>query len=178
MDLFEAIEKRHSYRGPFLDAPVSRADLRRIVQAGLQAPSGKNAQTTMFVIVDQESTVHKIAQMHESNAAVQTARAFVACIADEHPETIYEGHHFQIEDCAAAVENTLLAITALGYASVWIDGWLRVRNRARTIGDLLDVPAGKIIRVLLPIGRPAEAWAQKAKAPFEKRAWFDRFGGS
>ncbi|MCK4343353.1 MAG: nitroreductase family protein [Phycisphaerae bacterium] len=53
MDVFEAIAKRHSYRGPFKDQPVPRADLQRIVQAGLQAPSGKNAQTTTFVIVDE-----------------------------------------------------------------------------------------------------------------------------
>ena len=40
MDLFDAIARRHSYRGPMLDQPVSRDDLRRIVQAGIQAPSG------------------------------------------------------------------------------------------------------------------------------------------
>ena len=46
MDVFEAIARRHSYRESFRDEPVPRADLRRIVQAGLQAPSGKNAQTS------------------------------------------------------------------------------------------------------------------------------------
>ncbi|MHC4951653.1 MAG: nitroreductase family protein, partial [Planctomycetota bacterium] len=52
MDLFEAIKKRHCYRGGFTDAAVSREDLTKIVQAGLEAPSGKNCQTTRFVIVD------------------------------------------------------------------------------------------------------------------------------
>ncbi len=50
MDLFEAIEGRYSYRGAFTDAPVPREDLVRIVEAGLKAPSGCNAQTTTFVI--------------------------------------------------------------------------------------------------------------------------------
>jgi hypothetical protein len=68
-------------------------------------------------------------------------------------------------------------VTALGYATVWIDGWLRVENRAATIGKMLGLPAGKIIRVLLPIGVPAETWPQKEKKPFEQRAWFNRFGG-
>ena len=176
MDVFEAIARRHSYRGPFRDQPVPRADLRRIVQAGLQAPSGRNAQTTTFVIVDDHELVCTIGRMHQTNVAMQQAKAFIACIADVHPEPVYEGHSFQVEDCAAAVENMLLAVTALGYATVWTDGWLRVQDHAQTIGGLLGLPEGKIVRVLLPIGVPAEAWPPKAKQPFEARAWFNRYG--
>ena len=178
MDVFEAIAKRHSYRGAFRDEPVPRTDLTRIVQAGLQAPSGKNAQTTHFVILDDTSLVGKIGAMPSANKAMQQARAMIACIVDRRPEAVYEGHDFQVEDCAAAVENMLLAITGLGYATVWIDGWLRVAGRAETIGELLDLPGGKIIRVLLPIGVPEEAWSQKEKRPFEQRAWFNRYGAS
>ena len=177
MDVFEAIARRHSYRGPFRDRPVPRDDLRRIVQAGLQAPSGRNMQTTTFVIVDEPQLVRQIGALHTTNPAVQTAQAMIACLIDGQPEAVYEGHNFQIEDCAAAAENMLLAVTALGYATVWIDGWLRVENRAATIGKMLGLPAGKIIRVLLPIGVPAETWPQKEKKPFEQRAWFNRFGG-
>jgi len=178
VNLFEAIEKRHSYRGPFLDKPVSREDLDRIVQAGIQAPSGKNAQTTTFVIVDNPQIVQVIGQMHANNQAFQQAKAFIACIADVHPEAIYEGYHFQVEDCAAAVENMLLAVTALGYATVWTDGWLRVQNHAAQIGEMLYLPGEKRVRILLPIGVPAEDWPQKEKRPFEQRAWFNRYGGA
>ena len=177
MDVFEAIAKRHSYRGPFRDRAVPRADLERIVQAGLQAPSGKNAQTTSFVVVDDADLVGRIAGMPGANQALREAKALVACVVDVQPEAVYERHNFQVEDCAAAVENMLLAVTALGYATVWTDGWLRVENRAETIGHILGLPSGKIIRVLLPIGVPAEAWPPKEKKPFEARAWFNRFGG-
>ena len=176
MELFEAIERRHSYRGPFEERAIPREDLQRIVQAGIQAPSGKNGQTTTFVIVDEPELVAQIAQLHVSNIAVQQARAFIACIVDAEPTPIYEHHHFQIEDCAAAVENMLLAITASGYASVWIDGWLRSSNRAAAIGELLGLPTGKVVRILLPIGVPTEQWSQKEKLPFEQRAWFNRYG--
>ena len=37
----------------------------------------------------------------------------------------------------------LLAITALGYATVWIDGALRAEDRAQRIGQLLGVPPNK-----------------------------------
>ena len=41
MDVFEAIARRYSYRGAFTDQPVPRDDLRKIVQAGIQALLGK-----------------------------------------------------------------------------------------------------------------------------------------
>ena len=176
MDIFEAIAKRHSYRGTFEDKPVPQEDLRRIVEAGLLAPTGKNAQTTTFVIVDDKETVARIATMPGGNKAMQDARAYVTCIIDKAPEAVYEGHDFQIEDCAAAVENMLLAITALGYATVWVDGWLRVEKRAEAIGDMLGVPADKIIRVILPIGVPGEVKKRAPKKPFSERAWFNKYG--
>jgi nitroreductase len=177
MDLFEAIVRRHSYRGAYLPQPVSREDLRRIVQAGLDAPSGKNGQTTTFVIVDDETILAGIRPLHTHNKAVQQARAFIACVIDREPEAIYEGFDFAVEDCAAAVENMLLAITALGYASVWIDGWLRLNGHAETIGRLLGVPEGKVVRILLPVGVPERTeWPTPPKKAFAERAWFNRFG--
>ncbi|MHC5163810.1 MAG: nitroreductase family protein [Planctomycetota bacterium] len=75
MDLFEAIKKRHCYRG-------GREDLTKIVQAGLEAPSGKNCQTTRFVIVDDPALLEQIRTMHPANKAMQQAKAFIACIID------------------------------------------------------------------------------------------------
>ncbi|MDD5458446.1 MAG: nitroreductase family protein [Phycisphaerae bacterium] len=175
MELFEAIEKRHSYRGGFTDEAVNKEDLKRIVSTGLAAPSGCNAQTTRFVIVDDPAMLAKICAMHTTNIAMQQAKAMIICIVDKEPQPVYEDKSFAIEDCAAAVENMLLAITALGYASVWIDGWLRVEGRADKIAKLLGVPDGKIARVLLPIGRPAEKVTAREKMPFEKRAWFNQY---
>ena len=176
MEIFEVIQKRHSYRGPFTQQAVSRDDLIKIVNAALAAPSGCNGQTTQFIIVDDSSLIEKIQELHPTNKAMQTAKAYIACIIDKHPEPIYEGMAFQIEDCAAAVENLLLAITALGYASVWIDGWLRVENRAEIIGKLLNLPSGKVIRILLPIGVPEKELTNPVKQSFENRSFFNKYG--
>jgi nitroreductase len=176
MDLFEAIKKRHCYRGDFNDRVVRREDLLKIVQAGLDAPSGKNCQTTRFVIVTDSELLPQITQMHPGNKAFQQAKAMIACIIDKRPEAIYEGFEFQVEDCAAAVENMLLAITALEYASVWVDGWLRPENRNEIIGKLLGVPEDKIVRILLPIGVPAKEVRGPEKMAFDERAFFNKYG--
>ena len=177
MEFFETVKRRHSYRGGYKDMVVRQDELLAIVQAGLDAPSGKNTQTTRFVIIDDPDLLGQIRAMHLTNKAMQQAKVFIACIIDRQPKPVYEGLAFQIEDCAAAVENMLLAITALGYASVWIDGWLRSEGHAETIGNMLGVPETKIIRVLLPIGMPAEDIQPPKKMLFNERAWFNRYGG-
>ena len=175
MDLFEAIGKRYSYRGPFTKARVPREDLCKIVQAGIQAPSGKNEQVISFVIVDDPDLLRRIAEI-VARPVCNTAQAMIACVAD--PRPVFEGISFAAEDCSAAVQNMLLAITAMGYASVWLDGALRFNQVAERVGDLLGVPPGKQIRILLPLGVAAEPGVQKEKLPFEKRAGFNRFGAA
>ncbi|MCK5849804.1 MAG: nitroreductase family protein [Kiritimatiellae bacterium] len=173
MDLFEAIDKRHSYRGGFLDAPVSRKDLQRIVQAGIQAPSGCNAQTTSFVIIDDPDIIAQIAEILSKPFAAE-AKAMIVCVA--HHKKVYQDMSFAVEDCAAAVENILLAITALGYATVWLDGVLRVEKRAEKIAELLNVPGNQQVRIILPIGVPVAKGVPAEKEPFNKRVVFNRYG--
>ncbi len=176
MDIWEAIEKRHSYRGGFSDSPVPRSDLEKIVKAGLKAPSGKNAQTTQFIIVDDRELLRQIGSLH-TMPAMNQARAMIVCVVDRDPGPVYEGYSFQTEDCSAATENMLLAITALGYSSVWIDGWLRLEQRAEKIGRLLGLPGHKLVKVLLPLGFPCKKGKIPEKFPFTSRAWFNRYRG-
>jgi nitroreductase len=173
MDLFDAVANRYSYRGEFTDARVPRKDLEKIVQAGIQAPSACNQQVAAFVIVDDPSLLRQIAEIVDKPVC-GSAKAMIACVAD--PRPVYAQWSFAAEDCAAAVENILLAIAALGYASVWLDGVLRVEDRAARIAQLLGVPAGQSIRILLPIGVPAEPGQQRERLPFGERAWFNRYG--
>ncbi len=174
MDVFEAIARRYSYRGEFLDRSVPRGDLVKIVQAGIQAPSGKNEQTTSFIIVDDPDLLRQAAEI-VGRPVCATARAMIACVID--PRPVIRDLSFAVEDCAAAVENMLLAITALGYATVWLDGALRTGDVAGGLERLLGVPADRSIRVLLPLGVAAEPGTQKEKLPLEERAWMNRYGG-
>ena len=173
MDVFETIEKRHCYRGGFKPDPVPRKDLVKIVECGIKAPSGCNAQTTSFVIVDDPALIAAIAQ-HVDRQVVREARGIIVCLIDH--KQVYKELSFGAEDCAAAIENMLLAITALGYATVWIDGALRVDDISREIGKILKVPDNLQVRVILPIGHPSQPVATREKLPFDQRAWFNAYG--
>ncbi len=174
MDLFDAIASRYSYRGDFADSPVPRADLEKIVQAGIQAPSACNAQVVSFVIVDDAQLVRQIAEILEKPFCL-TAKAMIVCVAD--PRPVYSNLSFAAEDYAAAVENMLLAITALG---------LRQRlARRRRAGREPRRPSRPTARRSqrppgphrVPIGVPTEPGVQRDRLPFSDRAWFNRYGG-
>jgi len=144
------------------------------VQAGIQAPSGCNAQTTSFVIVDDPDKIAGLAQIVDKQT-VREAQAIIVCVVEHRP--VFKDKSFGVEDCAAATENMLLAITALGYATVWLDGALRDGQKAKKIGELIGVPDDLEVRIILPLGVPQEKRAQKEKEPFEERASFNEWEG-
>ena len=176
MELFDAIKKRASYRGPFTDTSVPREHLEQIVDAGIRAPSGYNGQSTTFVVVTDPERRRAVAEIAGGQDSLATAQAIIAVVMDP-TATATREFSFAVEDYAAATENMLLAITALGYASVWIDGALRRNDVAKEIGDYLGVPADREVRVLLPVGVPASEPSQANRHAFGERAWFDSHGG-
>lgn len=82
---------------------------------------------------------------------------------------------FEVEDYAASVENMLLAATALGYATVWMDGMTKAPAACAAIASLLHVPEGKTVRTILPLGVPAEVGEPKPRKSFEERAHYNQF---
>jgi nitroreductase len=177
MELFEAIKKRYSYRGTYLQKPVPEEHLRKIVQAGLDAPSGKNLQTPHFIIINDPDTLAQVRTVFSGQPFIATAPAFIAVFYDVDEQAASEyPYTFEVEDTAAAVQNILLAITSLGYASVWLDGVLRNEQRAEKIGAIIKLPKSKRVRILLPVGVAAEQGVRKQKHAFVDRVWFNVWG--
>lgn len=168
MNVFEAIEKRHCYRGEFLPGTIPNSDLQKILKAAVDAPSGRNLQTTRMVAVTEPGRVADLAEIM-GKPKTATAGAMIVFAMEK-------GATYAVEDCSTAVENALLALTATGYASCWLDGVLRSDNRALRIADLLGIPPAFEVRIILPVGRPAEAVKGPDKKPLAERVFLDRFG--
>ena len=76
MELFQAIKERYSYRGAFEQKPLPEADLRKIVQAGLDAPSGKNLQTTRFIVINDPDKLDRV----ESSTDLVTEKEYLRSV--------------------------------------------------------------------------------------------------
>ena len=111
MNVREAIQCRHSYRGKYKDIPVPRDDLVKIMQAGLDAPSGCNTQTTSLIAVDDPEVLEKLHRVIIPPVGV-TAPAAI-CVLTQRINA-YRDKCFATQDYSAAIQNMLLAIVELG----------------------------------------------------------------
>lgn len=176
MEFFETVEKRASYRHAFAEKDIPEEDIRQIVTAGLQAPSGYNFQTTSFVIVRDPELRAKLAELIPT-PTTKTAPVILAAVSEQKINDAQGAAHFAFDtqDYAAAVENIMLAIVAKGYAGVWLDGMSRMNAADKEIAALLRVPEGKWVRSIIPFGVPTREVAQKEKKSFEERVVWDHF---
>lgn len=176
MDFFEAVQKRASYRGKFADQEIPEAHIRKIVEAGIHAPSGYNFQTTRFVIVRDAGLRAQIAALLPT-PATKTAPVMLVAVSGEKINEASGAAHFSFatEDYAAAVENIMLAITSLGYAGVWMDGMTRMDDKNKTIAGILRVPENMTVRTIVPFGVPEGEVHQKEKKSFDERVVWDHF---
>ncbi|MDR0503284.1 MAG: nitroreductase family protein [Treponema sp.] len=176
MDTFETIKKRYSFRGSYKNTPVPREDLKKILEAGIAAPSGCNKQTTSFIALDDPELIGAITSFVKKNGFSGSNPPAGICVLTQKIQS-YADKYFYIQDYSAAIENMLLAITALGYVSCWIEG--QVTEAAETqnqIAKLLNVPADYTVVGFLPVGAAETEGNRPSYKPFEKRAWFNKFG--
>jgi nitroreductase len=173
MELFDAIARRHSYRGAFRPDPVSEADLTRIAEAGVRAPSGCNKQTTHICVVNDQEKLRALAELLP-RPVVRTAQAVLVVVTDRRP--VYGDVSFEEQDYGAAVENMLLAITALGYATVWLDGALRHGDIAGKIAEIIGLTDREhfTVSLILPVGVPEEICPQHERLPLEQRVYWNK----
>ena len=172
--MLDTIARRASYRGKYLPNPVPREHLTAILQAGLDAPSGCNKQTTSLIAVDDPEVLAKLHAVIDPPIGV-TAPALICVLTKR--IIAYRDRCFATQDYAAAIQNMLLAITALGYESVWVEGHITDVDRiGRKMADILDVPEDMELVCFLPVGKAADPVTRVKKKPFDQRAWFNGYG--
>ena len=173
MDLLELINRRHSYRGKYESTPVPREDLIKIMEAGLAAPSGCNKQTTSLIAVDDPAVLEKLRQVIDPPVG-ETAPAMICVLTRR--IIAYRDRCYAVQDYAAAIENMLLAITALGYQSCWYEGHITDEDRiGYQMAQILGVPDDYELICFLPVGIGQSEPIPPKKKTFEERAWFNGF---
>jgi nitroreductase len=153
MDAMEAIRKRRSIR-KFTGEIVPREDLEKIVDAGRLAATGSNRQPWDFIVVTNREMINQLTVVGKW---MRTAGAIIAVVLDPYS-------HWWMEDGSAAIENMLIACTALGYGSCWVEG--DALPREEEFKTLLCVPRGKRLLALVPVGVPVE-WPEVEKRSLE-----------
>jgi nitroreductase len=146
----DPILSRRSIRD-FTAAPVADADLERLLQAAMAAPSAGNQQPWRFVVVTERGMLEAITRIHPyARMLLQAPLAIVVCgdpSAGRWPD-------FWDQDCSAAVENVLVEAQSLGLGAVWL-GVYPLAERVEGLRELFGVPPEVVPFAVVAVGHPA-----------------------
>lgn len=157
MDAIEAIRTRRSIRR-FTGEPIPREDLETIIDAARLAATGHNNQPWEFVVVTDPGMLQNVA----IRSWMDQSAAVVAVVIDQTAQ-------FWQEDGSAAIQNMLIAVTALGYGACWVQG--RTRAHEAELKQLLNVPDHLHLMSLVAVGVPDEAPEKEKKSLEQVLHW-------
>jgi nitroreductase len=154
----EAIRRRRSIR-EFTEQPVSVEVLRKIVAAGIWAPSGLNNQPWRFVLVRDSDVRDKLAAQTTYSHIILAAPALIVVLLDS--SAMYD----EVKDhqsAGACIQNMLLAAEELELGAVWLGQILKNKkkvNKILRLDDTYDLMA------VLAVGYPAHRNQQSQRKP-------------
>jgi len=147
------IFNRRSVR-KYKDQPVTDETLTDLLEAAMAAPSAVAKDPWNFIIVKKRETLNQLAEfMPNAQMLKQAPAAIFICGDIERAHT--QAESYMLQDCSAAIENILLAATALGLGSCWLGVHPRP-ERMVAVQKVFALPEGIIPVSGIALGYPAE----------------------
>lgn len=174
MDVFKAIQERHSVRSYIPDS-IPTSKLLRILESARLAPSAANIQPWHFIIVSD----------HQKREALSKSGMFARFLSDSPVVIVGCGNRkasrWYIVDTTIAMENMVLAATAEELGTCWVGSFDEEHVR-----KLLKIPEQFSVIAMRAIGRAREesdlAGAIlhffRRRKPLKEIASIDEFGNS
>ena len=163
MDFSELAKKRYSCR-MLSDRPVPDELVRKVIEAGLAAPTAVNRQPVHIWRLSSEAAV---TAMETVTRCTFGAKQFlvVGCREEEAWVRGYDGRNFADVDGSIVATHLMLAIEDLGLATTWVGSFDAPRLR-----QLLPQLEGWDLIAVFPLGYAAETAAPSERHSVRKAA--------
>jgi nitroreductase len=174
MDALDCILTRRSTR-KFSDIPLEWEKVGILLEAAIHAPSAGNLQNWKFIVVTDKDARRRIADAALQQRWMETAPVhIIVCSEPEKAEQFYgiRGERlYSIQNCAAAVENILLAAHAQGLAGCWVGAFdEEMLKRVLGIPDIVRPQA------IVPVGYSSETHRKATRQPMYDKVFIESFG--
>ena len=152
MELFEALYKRKCHR-KYAKKDVEDSKIEELIKAAAQAPSAGNLQPWDFIITRKKELKEKIKAVARNQSFIVEAPVLITVCANGKASSKVYGKRgeelYCIQDTAAAMQNILLTVHALGLGACWVGEFDEEKVR-----KILNIP--EFIRpvAILTIGYP------------------------
>lgn len=160
MTILDTMKKRCSVRS-YLDKPVEKEKLDRILEAAHVAPTAANLQPVRLLVVQSPENLEKIGKA----AAIYDAPAAIVVCADRSKawKRPFDGMITTDIDASILTDHMMLEATAQGLGSVWICYF-----RPDILKKELNLPANLEPINILALGYSAEAPADANRHAFQR----------
>ena len=162
--MIDTIFARRSIR-KYTSEPVSHESIRTLLEAAMAAPSASNRKPWQYVVVTERETLDALAEAHPHGKMLSEAPLAVAVCGD-----LTEMERYWVQDCSAATENVLLAVTALDLGAVWLGVFPR-DERVSSVRRILDLPEHIMPLNVIAIGHPAEEKSPRTQFDESRVHW-------
>ena len=147
--VLDNIHARKSVR-TYTDEDVTPEQVETILRAAMAAPSGMNMQPWRFVVVREQATKEKLAGGFNKMIAKAPV---VIIVCGKTTGAMGKENRNWTADCAAATENLLLAVEAMGLGAVWTACYPYDERMNATI-EALGLPDNVKPYCIVPVGHP------------------------
>jgi nitroreductase len=170
MTVQDAIITRKSVRS-FVDKPVERDKLDRVLEAARLAPSARNLQEWRILVVTDPDIRSRLVSAAGGQAFVGQAPVVLVCCAETDHHKMHCGLKSYPIDVAIAIDHMTLAATEEGLGTCWIG-----KFDPDAVREVCGIPSEIEIVQLLPLGYPADpAPAAKARRKIEDIVRYDHW---
>ena len=164
-EIFERVSIRK-----FTEQQVKREDIKRLLEAAMQAPSAGNQQPWEFIVIEDKATLRRLAQVSPYATPLVGASLGIVLLCNDKGLRFPECAE---ADLAAAAQNILLEAVSLGLGAVWL-ALADFVDRVEKTRRLFELPPNVRAFCAIAVGYPNEK--KKAKSRYqEKRVHYEEY---
>jgi len=170
---------RQSDRG-YIDRPVEKEKIDRILEAARMSPSACNAQPWKFIVVSDPGIRKQIAEAASAkalgmNTFVNEVPLFIVIVREKPNMTsrigsAVKGKDYSLMDIGIASAFISLQACAEGLGSC-IMGWFN----EKLVRKILGIPSGKRVELIIAVGYRSKELRQKRRKPPEEVISFNKY---
>lgn len=185
-DTLSLLQNHRTYRQFDETYQLSANELQQILDSARQAPSWMNGQLYSIIVVQDPSIREKLVALSPRNPHILKSSVFLVFLADlKRTQKVAAKHQAPYHvassvdpllvataDAALALENAVVAASALGLGSVVVGG---IRNEIAAVAELLHLPDYVFPVAGLSIGKPTVEMHVKPRLPEKAVVHFDTY---
>jgi nitroreductase len=174
MEFNSIIEKRHSVRS-FRSKKASWKLVLEAIDAANQGPFADNINPLKFLIIEEQSTIDKIAELSGQLWINESNMLVIVCSDDTHLEHLHSqrGKRYARQQSGAAINTFILKLTDLGLSSCWVGSFTDDR-----IKQNLKIPGHIELEAIIPVGYEKTKNVKRRKRPLENTLNWEYWGST